>query len=298
MRLAFALALGVVLVGAATAAAPPKISIPYDIELDSAGRLFIADGGKHQIFRWDARRKKLIVVAGTGKRGTSGDGGPAVRARLDEIAGLAFDPSGNLYVADVHYGAVRRIDRRGIITTVARAEGAAGVSIDPSGRYLAVAGIGEGVVRYDLSSGDRESLIAVGEHGLTGPHSLAYDTAGRLWVGDPGSSVLRLDPDGTVTPIPTAHGSKVVPLAGGAILVLNGDPSGGRIHRVSAEGAVTTIAGTGRIGRHIDGIAATRAAFLPTDAEPQGASILVGVVRPVPSIRRIDRAGKITTLVR
>jgi sugar lactone lactonase YvrE len=298
MRFAIALVLSASLVAAAPAAAPPRLGIPYDIELDPAGRLFVADGGKHQIFRWDARAKRLVVVAGTGKRGASGDGGPAVRARLDEIAGLAFDRSGNLYVADVHYGVVRRIDRRGIITTAGRAEGAAGVAVDPSGRYLAVAGIGEGVVRYDLTSGERESLIAIGEHGLTGPHGLAYDASGTLWVGDPGSSVIRVDPAGTVTPVPAAHGGKVVPVSGGAILVLNGDNTGGRIQRVAADGTVTTLAGTGRIGRHVDGIAATRAAFLPTDAEPQGAAILVGVAQPVPSIRRIDRAGKITTLVR
>jgi DNA-binding beta-propeller fold protein YncE len=298
MRLAIALAAGAALAATATAAGPPRLSIPYDIELDPAGRLFVADGGTHQIFRWDGRARKLVVVAGTGKRGGSGDGGPATRARLDEIAGLAFDRSGNLYVADVHYGVVRRIDRRGIITTVARAQGAAGVAVDPSGRYLAVAGIGEGVVRYDLAGGGRESLVAVGEHGLTGPHGLAYDAAGNLWIADPGSSVLRVDPAGTVTPIPTARGTKVVPLAAGAILVLNGDNTGGRIQRVSADGTVTTVAGTGRIGRHVDGIAATRVSFLPTDAEPQGAAILVGVVKPVPSIRRIDHSGKITTLVR
>jgi hypothetical protein len=298
MRLALALAAAAAVAAPATAAAPPRLGIPYDIELDPAGRLFVADGGRHQVFRWDARRKRLVVVAGTGRRGASGDGGPASRAWLDEVAGLAFDRSGNLYVADVHYGVVRRIDRRGIITTVARAQGAAGVSVDPSGRYLAVAGIGEGVVRVDLASGARESLIAVGEHGLTGPHALAYDAAGSLWVADPGSSVLRVDPGGTVTPIPAAHGSKVVPLGGGTILVLDGDPSGGRIQRVSADGTVTTVAGTGRIGRHVDGIAATRVGFLPTDAEPQGATILVGVVKPVPSIRRIDRSGRMTTLVR
>ena len=299
MRLAIALALGIAVASVATAAAPPRLSIPYDIELDPAGRIFIADGGKHQIFRWDARRKRFVVVAGTGKRGASGDGGPALRARLDEIAGLAFDRSGNLYVADVHYGVVRRIDRRGIITTVARAPGAAGVAVDPTGRWLAVASIADGVYRFELATGGaRESVVAVGEHGLTGPHGLAYDAAGDLLIADPGSSVLRVAPDGTVTPVPAAHGAKVVPLAGGAVLVLNGSPSGGQVQRVAADGTVTTVAGTGKLGRHADGVPATRAGILPGDAALQGAAILIAEIKPVPSIRRVDRTGKITTLAR
>ena len=287
------------LAAAAPAAAPPRLSIPYDVELDAAGRIFIADGGKHQIFRWDARGKKLVVVAGTGKRGASGDGGPALRARLDEIAGLAFDRSGNLYVADVHYGTVRRVDRRGLITTVARVAGAAGVSVDPTGRYLAVASIAEGVVRFELATGARETVVAVGEHGVTGPHGLAYDAGGTLWVGDPGSSLLRIGPTGSVEPVPGAQGGKVAPLAGGGALFLNGSPSGGRVQRDAADGTITTVAGTGRLGRHVDGVAATRAGILPTDAAPlAGGAFLVGEAKPVPSVRRVDRAGKITTLIR
>ena len=209
MRLTIALLFAAGLAAAAPAAAPPHLALPYDVELDSAGRVFIADGGKHQVFRWDARHKRLVVVAGTGKRGSSGDGGPAVHARLDEIAGLAFDRSGNLYVADVHYGVVRRIDRRGIITTVAHATGSAGIAVDPTGRWLAVASIADGVYRFELATGTRESVVAVGEHGVTGPHGLAYDAAGNLLIADPGSAVLRVTPDGTVTPVPgrTAAGS-------------------------------------------------------------------------------------------
>jgi sugar lactone lactonase YvrE len=300
MRLALALALALAgaLAAVAAAAAPPKLSIPYDVELDGAGRIFVADGGKHQIFRWDAKRKRLVVVAGTGKRGASGDGGPATRARLDEIAGLAFDPSGNLYVAEVHYGLVRRIDRRGIITTVARAPGAAGVAVDPSGRYLAIASIPEGVYRVELATGARESLVAVGEHGLTGPHGVGYGRDGTLWIGDPGGSDLRVTADGTVSSVPGAQGAKVVPLTGGAVLVTNGDPSGGRVQRIAADGTVTTVVGTGKIGRHVDGILATRAAIQPSDVAVQGAALLIAQTRPIPSIRRIDRTGRITTLVR
>jgi hypothetical protein len=186
-----------------------------------------------------------------------------------------------------------------VIVTVARVSGAAGVAVDPSSRYLAVASIAEGVFRFELATGTREAVVAIGEHGLTGPHGLAYDAGGTLWIGDPGSSILRVDPSGTVDAIPGAHGGKVAPIAGGGALILNGGPSGGRVQRVGADGSVTTVAGTGKIGRHVDGVAATRVGILPTDAAPlPGGAFLVGEAKPVPSIRRVDRAGKITTLVR
>ena len=298
MRVTFALLLVCVLAAPATAAAPIRLSIPYDVEVDGAGRIFVADGGRHQILRWDARAKKLVVVAGTGKRGQSGDGGPAVRARMDELAGLAFDRSGNLYVADVHYGTVRRIDRRGVITTAARSPGAVGVAVDPSGRFLAVASIEEGVFRIELATGTRETLVVVGEHGLTGPHGLAYDAAGNVWIADPGGSLLRVDPAGSVEAVADVSAGKVRPLAGGGALILTGDQGGGRVQRLAADGTLTTVAGTGKLGPHRDGVVATRVGISPTDVAVSGATILVAQTRPVPAIRRIDRSGKITTVMR
>src|SRR5262249_41566057 len=139
MRTVFVIALLVCAAAAIPArAAAPRLNLPYDVELDRSGRIVIADGGKHQVYRWDARRKALAVSAGTGRAGATGAGGSARKARIDEIAGIAFDRAGNLYLADVHRGTVRRVDRNGVITTVARLPGVAGVSVDPGGKGLAL----------------------------------------------------------------------------------------------------------------------------------------------------------------
>jgi DNA-binding beta-propeller fold protein YncE len=50
----------------------------------------------------------ITTVAGNGRHGYSGDGGPATKARLSDPYGLAFDAKGNLYVADNGNGRIRR----------------------------------------------------------------------------------------------------------------------------------------------------------------------------------------------
>src|SRR5437867_4257542 len=74
---------------------------------DAAGNLFIADADR--IRRIDANTGIISTVAGTGIRGYSGDGGPAIAAQLYEPLGLAFDTAGNLFVADAWNYRVRRV---------------------------------------------------------------------------------------------------------------------------------------------------------------------------------------------
>jgi hypothetical protein len=71
----------------------------------------------------------VTVVAGTGTCGFAGDGGPATAAQLNDPNGIVFDAGGNLYFADVGNHRIRRIDKNGIITTVA-GTGVAGFSGD------------------------------------------------------------------------------------------------------------------------------------------------------------------------
>jgi sugar lactone lactonase YvrE len=116
-----------------TSALPPPAWVPGYMTFDSAGNLYISDrasgtsdnplyqnpvGGGCRIVRVTPD-KKLSVIAGTGVCGFSGDGGPAVSARLNDPNGIAFDSVGNLYFADANNHRIRRIDKNGIITTVA-----------------------------------------------------------------------------------------------------------------------------------------------------------------------------------
>src|SRR3954452_7012479 len=85
-----------VLVGAGAAAPAPRLMLPYDLEARGS-IVYIADGLRHQVLRYDLQDRRLTVYAGTGRTGTSGDGGPAARARLTEPTELVLDRAGNLY---------------------------------------------------------------------------------------------------------------------------------------------------------------------------------------------------------
>ncbi|HEY6227223.1 MAG TPA: hypothetical protein VI282_08890, partial [Verrucomicrobiae bacterium] len=69
---------------------------------------------------WTCRAElKIETVAGTGKAGFSGDGGPAIKADLNNPYGLCVGPSAELFFCDMGNHRVRKIDRSGTITTVA-----------------------------------------------------------------------------------------------------------------------------------------------------------------------------------
>src|SRR5262249_24280727 len=68
-----------------------------------------------------APKSKIEIFAGTGQAGYAGDGGQATKAQLDNPFGVARGPDGALYVCDAMNHAIRRIDRNGVITTVAGA---------------------------------------------------------------------------------------------------------------------------------------------------------------------------------
>ncbi len=84
--------------GQATAA---LLNRPGGIDIDSAGNLYIADGGNFRVRRIDAVTGIITTVAGNGTLGFSGDGGDAVNAMLG-AGNVALDANGDLYIADYH----------------------------------------------------------------------------------------------------------------------------------------------------------------------------------------------------
>ena len=293
------LLLPLLLVPVALAAKPaPRLAQPYGVLVDQRGRVFVADAGRHQVFRVDARRRRLVRIVGSGRAGNAGDGGPAVRARLGELVSLAEDTKGRLYVSDLENGVIRRFTVGGRIDTVARIPGATGIDVDPSGRYLAVASIERGVIRVELATGTLETLVPVGQ-GVVGPHGLHYDARGDLLVADPRNGVLRIDRStGALRKVARFDTANVLPSARG-LYVTVGSPDGGRVLLLRPDGTRRILVGTGRISRHRDGVRATRVGILPTGlALARDGSLLVAQARPIPALRRVSRAGIITTLAR
>src|ERR1019366_7413550 len=88
------------------------------VTIDASGDIFVADTDNNIVAKI-APNGVLVVVAGDGIAGYSGDGGPATRASLNSPRGIAVDGSGNLYIADWMNHRIRKVNSTGIITTIA-----------------------------------------------------------------------------------------------------------------------------------------------------------------------------------
>ena len=140
-----------------------RIRAPRAIELDDAGVLYIADSKNNRIRRVGTDGV-ITTVAGTGVAGFGGDGGPAIRARLNVPRGLTV-AGGVLYIADSDNSRVRRVDlSTGVITTLA----------------------GDGVRRF---AGDGGPAIRAS---LRNPRGLSFDDRGRLLVADTMNNRIRV----------------------------------------------------------------------------------------------------------
>jgi sugar lactone lactonase YvrE len=213
-------------------AANALLNQPTDIRFDAQGSLYIADVSNHRIRR--VREDGTIeTVAGTGEPGYSGDGGPAAAARLQLPWGIHVDTvSGDLLIGDGGNHVVRRVDRAGIITTIA----------------------GTGVAGY---SGDGRRAT---EAQLDGPQAIAVTCSGTLIIGDEHNHALRtVDSTGVIRTVmgngkpglaPDAIDSRsgqlndpenIAVTCDGSLYVTDGD--NGRLLRVDPAGRVSNFAG-------------------------------------------------------
>ena len=260
------------------------LNAPYEVTVDESGNLYIADSSNHRIRKVDTTGT-ITTVAGTGRSGFSGDGGPATAARLDSPTGVAVDGSGNLYIADQKNHRIRKVDTAGKITTVA-GTGTAGFSDDGGS-----------------ATGAR----------LNYPRGVAVDGSGNLYIADQDNhSIRKVDTAGTITTVAgTGTGSfggdggqataaglnkpNSVALDGSGNLYI-ADWYNHRIRKVDTAGTITTVAGTGSYGFSGDGGQATAAQlFFPESVAVDGSGNLYIVDTSNRRIRKVDTAGTITT---
>jgi streptogramin lyase len=83
---------------------------PFDVIFDAAGNMIISDTNNHCIRRVDAKTGIITTIAGTGKKGSSGDGGPATLATMNEPYGIAIDRDQHLYIVDRLNFKIRKVD--------------------------------------------------------------------------------------------------------------------------------------------------------------------------------------------
>lgn len=95
------------------------LSGPRAIAFDRHGNLYLALREGNAVYRIDVKAGRIYHFAGTGEKGYSGDGGPALQAKLSGPKGISCAEDGTVYIADTESHTIRRIDpRTGIITTV------------------------------------------------------------------------------------------------------------------------------------------------------------------------------------
>jgi sugar lactone lactonase YvrE len=226
--------------GPATSA---QFRFPGGLALDAAGNLFIADINNHCI-RKVTPGGVISTVAGNGKAGYSGDGGPATSAQLSNPSGIVVDSTNNLFIADYNNHRVRKVTSGGLISTVA----------------------GNGIQGYSGDGGPATSAQ------LSGPHKLALDAAGNLFIADLGNQCIRkVTSDGVISTVagnkaqgqgysgddgPATSAQLNFPV--GVALDATGnlfiaDSGNNRIRKVTPGGIISTVAGNGNAGYSGDG---------------------------------------------
>ena len=83
---------------------------PRSLDFDASGNLWLATREGNQVFMFDLKAGVIRHKAGTGKKGFSGNGGPAREATLSGPKGIAVGPDGNVWLADTESHSVRRIN--------------------------------------------------------------------------------------------------------------------------------------------------------------------------------------------
>ncbi len=195
-----------------------QLSSPSGLALDASGNLYVADTANGRI-RKISTTGIITTVAGGGTLGGGniGDGGPATEAILDNPHGIAFDSSGNLYVAANQR--VRKVDGKGIITTVvgggsgpgigdggpatnAQLSNPSGIAFDPVGN-LYIADWSHTRIRKVSTDGIISTFAGTGNTGYSGdggpatnaelfaPWGVATDSFGNVYITDYGNHVVR-----------------------------------------------------------------------------------------------------------
>ncbi|TFF33315.1 DUF6443 domain-containing protein [Mucilaginibacter psychrotolerans] len=227
--------------GTGTAA---SFGLPNSVAVDAAGNIFVADGFNNMI-RKITTAGVVTTFAGSTTAGYVNGTGTA--ARFNNPFGIAIDGSGNLYVAEAGNHTVRKITTAGVVTTWA-GNGTAGF----------VNGNGS-TARFNL------------------PLSVATDSYGRVYVADGNNNAIRMiDASGYVS---TLAGSGSAGSANGymaaatfnhpagiavdnAFNVYVGDEVSNKIRRISPDGNVITLSGTGTSGSS-NGASTTSSFYYP-----------------------------------
>jgi hypothetical protein len=200
-----------------------QLVAPFGVGFDAQGTMFLVEMAGGERVRKVGPDGLLTTVAGTGRKGDSGDGGPAAKAEFNGMHSLAVARNGDIYLADTWNNRVRKIDARsGLITPVAGTgrKGFSGdggpatqaefggiycLALDEDARALYLADLDNRRIRViDLETGRVATVAGNGEKGvpedgadarsapLVDPRAVAVDDRGNVYILERGGHALRV----------------------------------------------------------------------------------------------------------
>ena len=243
-------------------AAKATLSEPFHCDVDNKGHLYIAESTNHCIRKVDLKSGKISTVAGTGKKGYSGDGGKASDATFFEPYAVAVDKADNLYIVDRLNAVIRKVDgKTGIITTIAGngkkgSSGDGGKATDASMREpndcildgkggLLIADVADWRIRrLDLTTGIITTFAGIGKTKITLKIKIDREKCGD---NGPANKAILV-------------GARAVCVDGKGNTYIC-EREGSAVRKVDAKGVITTVAGTGEWGYTGDKADAKKAVF-------------------------------------
>lgn len=194
---------------------------PYEIKFDVDGSMYFVEMVNNLVRKVD-KSGNISTVAGTGKSGFSGDGGPAREATFNKPHSIALDGKGSLFICDIGNHRVRRVDlKSGVVTTFtgtgekavpkdgssfvnAPVSGPRAIDFTASGDAILALREGNSVFRLDLAKQQFAHLAGTGKQGyagdggparsatLSGPKGVAIASNGDIFLADTESHTIRV----------------------------------------------------------------------------------------------------------
>lgn len=256
-----------------------RLDDPYAVAQDASGNVYVVDPTDHALRKITPDGRSSVLA---GKPGTFGFAdGTGTAARFFTPYGVAVTAEGVVYVADTGNHAVRRVTADGVVTTLA--------------------GSGQ--------SGARDGNGTAAQ--FNSPYGVAVDSAGTVYVADFNSHTVRkITPAGVVTTLAGSAGNRgftdgsgsaarfTSPIdltvdSAGAVYVV--DRTNHAIRKISAAGAVTTLAGTGSAG-FANGVGRAAAFHFPSGIAVDSAGNVLVADTDNQMIRHITPDGVVSTL--
>lgn len=264
---------------------------PHDLLFDAEGNLLIADTYNQRIRRVD-RSGVISTIVGNGKAELAGDGGAALEAALNNPQSIAFDGEGRLLIADTFNHVIRRVNRNGVISTVAGTvpghggDGGAATKAQINLTMAVAVGNDGSIFISDAANSRIRRVTPDGIIQTIAGFGPAQDTYGGGFAGDGGAPAKAKLFSATDLKFDAA----------GNLFICD---SGNHRIRVIRNGVIATVAGCGRQGAGGDKGEATKAELnTPQKIVVASDGSFFIADRANHQIRKVDARGTITTILK